>query len=296
MYAFRRLDGVLASAETIPFDDGSRIVLISDCHRGDGGWADDFSKNQNVYFAALTHYYKEQYTYIELGDGDELWKNSRFSDIMQTHSDVFWLLSKFYSEHRLYMLFGNHDMLKKNVRFVKNSLFDYYDERAKTRLPLFKNIKVHEGLILRHRDTCSRILLLHGHQADYFNDRLWGLGRFLVRHIWKPLEVIGVNDPTSTSKNPHKLDDVEQTLAGWVKGKNLMLIAGHTHRSVFPDTGGPPYFNDGSCVHPRCITAIELAEGEIRLVKWSVRTRADGSLYVGRDTVAGPRKISECFG
>ena len=92
---------------------------MSDCHRGDGSWADDFSKNQNIYFAALTHYYNENYTYIEIGDGDELWENKKLSDIIQVHSDVFWLLSKFYNEDRLYLIFGNHDMVKKDNEFVR---------------------------------------------------------------------------------------------------------------------------------------------------------------------------------
>jgi UDP-2,3-diacylglucosamine pyrophosphatase LpxH len=296
MYELNRLSEVFKSAEEIPFDDSSKIVLISDCHRGDGNWADDFSANQNIYFAALTHYYKENYTYIELGDGDELWKNSKLSEIIYAHSDAFWLLSKFYNEGRLHFIFGNHDMLKKNSKFVKNNLYGYYDEHDKKYISLFKNVKFHEGLVLTHRVTKDKILLLHGHQADNFNDRLWILSRFLVRYFWKPLEIIGVNDPTSTSKNKDKLATVERKLIEWVKRENQMLIAGHTHRPVFPEAGEPLYFNDGSCIHPRCITAIEIAGGDILLVKWSVKTKEDGTLYVTREVLSGPRRLKDYFG
>jgi hypothetical protein len=59
MYSFKRLSQVFKSAQNISFDDSSKIVLISDCHRGDGSGADDFSRNQLPYFAALTYYNKK---------------------------------------------------------------------------------------------------------------------------------------------------------------------------------------------------------------------------------------------
>jgi UDP-2,3-diacylglucosamine pyrophosphatase LpxH len=125
MNDLKRISEIFETAEEIPFDDSTRIVLMSDCHRGDGSWADDFLKNQNPYFAALTHYYNENYTYIEIGDGDELWKNNKFSDITYAHKDVFWLLSKFYKKGKLYFIYGNHDIVKKNKKFVKDNLYQY---------------------------------------------------------------------------------------------------------------------------------------------------------------------------
>ena len=66
-----------------------KIVLMSDCHRGTGDWSDTFLKNQNIYFSALMNYYEKGYTYIELGDGDELWENKRMKDISEIHNNVF---------------------------------------------------------------------------------------------------------------------------------------------------------------------------------------------------------------
>ena len=70
-----------------------------------------------------------------------------------------------------------------------------------------------------------------------------------------------------------------------------MLIAGHTHKPMFPEVGETPYFNDGSCVHPRCITAIEISDGNIILVKWSVNTKNDGTLFIDRDSTCRTKKI-----
>ena len=67
-----------------------------------------------------------------------------------------------------------------------------------------------------------------------------------------------------------------------------MLITGHTHRPIFPSPGECPYFNDGSCVHPRCITGLEIENNGICLVKWAVATRADRTLYIEREVLEGP--------
>lgn len=295
MSILKRVSKVFESSEQIIFDDSSSIVLMSDCHRGDGNWPDGFARNQNLYFAALTHYYNRNYTYIEIGDGDELWENKRFSDIMRVHSNIFWLLSKFFSEDRLYFIFGNHDMVKKNDDFVKSNLYQYFDEREKVDTPLFENIKVHEGLILRYDVTDDKIFLIHGHQVDFLNDRMWRLTRFLVRYLWRPLESFGVSDPTKTAENNYKKEAVEKKLIEWITREKQMLIAGHTHRPMFPEVNKPPYFNTGSCVHPRCITAIEITLGHITLVKWYVNTKKDGTLFIDREIIAGPRKLKDYF-
>lgn len=62
---------------------------MSDCHRGIGTSSDNFLKNQHLFFAALKYYYKRGYTYIELGDGDELWENRSMKNIVEVHDEVF---------------------------------------------------------------------------------------------------------------------------------------------------------------------------------------------------------------
>ena len=130
---------------------------------------------------------------------------------------------------------------------------------------------------------------------DLLSEKWWKLSRFLVRYLWKPLESFGVNDPTSTAKNYVKKFYVAKKLTQWVIKNKHMLIAGHNHRPMFPEVGQPPYFNDGSCVHPRCITAIEISNGDICLVKWSVKVRDDGALFIDRDILAGPTILSDYF-
>ena len=289
MFVQRRISQVFQNAAEIPFNDHSKIVIMSDCHRGDGSYADNFAHNQNLFFAALTQYYHQGYTYIELGDGDELWENNKISKPLEVYDHVYWLLSKFYKEARFYMMFGNHDIVKgKKSDSFRNQLIRCDGEPDGLCYSIFPGILFHDGLILRHTDQDLKLFLLHGHQADFFNDRLWWLSCFLVRFLWRPLELLGVKNPTSAATSPKRKKSVERKLIRWVEMQNQPLIAGHTHRSVFPKTGEACYFNDGSCVHPRCITALEIIGGSIQLVKWSYKTKLDGTVYVGKDVLGGP--------
>lgn len=295
MSVSKRLKKVFETAEKIPIDNNSKIILMSDCHRGAGNWGDNFTNNQNLYFAALNYYYENNFTYFELGDGDELWENRDMDKIIYTHSDAFWLISSFYSAKRFYMLYGNHDIVKKDQSFSKTHLETYIDEGKKKRVSLLPEIKIHEGLVLTIKNTNNKIFLIHGHQVDYLNYDIWKIARFLVRYLWRPVELLGIRNPTSASDSFSKKEKIEKKLSDWALEQKLILIAGHTHRPVFPKPGASLYFNDGSCVHPRCITGIEIENGNISLVKWTIRTRNDRSLYVDRVILEGPVVIEKYF-
>lgn len=301
MNSRKRLSHIFESAERISVDDSSKIILMSDCHRGSGSQADDFYKNENIYLSALNYYYNEDYTYIEIGDGDELWENKKMSEIINAHPNVFRLLRRFYQDQRLYFIYGNHDMVKRSDKYVKANLNEYYDKQEGTVLPLFEDLRTHEGLVLEYLGDGSqlpgrKILLVHGHQVDFLNSSIWKAARFLVRYFWKPLELFGFNNPTSPAQNQEKKELVGKRLTDWVIRENQMLIAGHNHRPMFPELGEPLYFNDGSCVHPLFITGIEISSGEITLVKWCVKVKEEGLLYIGREIIAGPKKLQDLFG
>ena len=290
MSTLKLLDKLFESAPRIPFNNKSRIVFFSDCHRGDGSGADNFAKNQNIYFHALNYYYENGFTYFELGDGEELWENRNLSDIVETYKNIYRMFSKFYNKNRLHILYGNHDIEKRNPK--KARAFDAaFCSREDSMLPLCPGIKFYEALVLKHIESQSEILLVHGHQADFFNYYLWRLSRFLVRYLWRPLELIGVKDPTSAAKNSKRRSAIERKLMDWAKKRKHMLIAGHTHRPFFPSPDEPTYFNDGCCVHPRSITCIEIQCGEIMLVKWAYYVSKEGIVYVGRELLEPPRRL-----
>lgn len=289
-----RLNRAFKKAKIIPFDDTSKFILFSDCHRGDNSFADDFANNRNVYFHALQHYYKEGFTYCELGDGDELWENLNFKMILRAHKNVYKLLQEFYKKNRLEMIWGNHDMVYRDPKYVKKHLSSYFDQKINKEVPLFPDIQYQEAIVLKHTDTKQTLFLLHGHQADFMNYIGWRINRFLVRVLWKPLQVVGIADPTSPAKNYRETVKVERRIKKWIaKNNNQFTIIGHTHRPRFPKAGELALFNDGSCVHPRSITGMEIEAGNITLIKWQIDTDTDGVLKIIRVPLEGPKKLTD---
>ena len=291
----KKLNRILSTADSIPFNAQSKIIIMSDCHRGQGNNGDNFLPNQLLFFGALEYYYDNGFTYIELGDGDELWENRKIKPIIEAHSDAYWMMSQFYKSHRFYMLYGNHDVVKRRKLTTSRYYSHYFCEKDTCVLPLFQGIQVHEGLVLKNTDINKNILLVHGHQGSFLNDTAWPLARFLVRYVWKPLEMVGFQQPTGAGRSHSNKEKIEKDLAAYAENKQQMVIAGHTHRPVYPSPGEGLYFNDGSCVHPRCITGIEIENNQITLIKWAVGIKKDRSMYVERHILEGPCDIAAFY-
>ena len=290
----KRLNNAYKTAKVVEFNNNSKFILFSDCHRGDNSFADDFANNRNIYFHALKHYYQNGFSYCEIGDGDELWENLSFKSVFDAHKNVYLLMKQFYEGNRLHVIWGNHDMVYKNPNYVKEHLSTYFDEKSGEEVELFKDIIYPEGIILKNTDTNQELFLTHGHQADWWNYLFWKWSRFMVRILWKPLNVMGIADPTSPAKNYKELIKVERRTKKWIiENNNLITIVGHTHRPRFPEPGDIAFFNDGSCVHPRSITGIEIENGAISLIKWAISTKNDGTLQIIRDLLEGPQKLIE---
>lgn len=271
-----------ANIKTITPD--AKFIVMSDCHRGDGSAGDEFAHNSLIYKCALEYYLKEGFTYIELGDAEELWENDSFEQIYITHTSVYDLLRRFHdpdpAKTRYLKVWGNHDE-------------DWRDNPAPLRA-LFPNIQLHEAILLQPENVSVPIFLLHGHQADPSCSGPGAkISRFLVRRVWSGLQRFGIGDPTRAAENPGRCDAIDDTLYNWARGHDpispeigivspyfRIIIAGHTHRPVFAnlslterrvlETGvgtpgvrrkekaDPVYYNAGSCVHPRCITGLEI--------------------------------------
>lgn len=283
------------NAKKIIYKDNSKFVIMSDIHRGYKRKHDNFADNEDIYMAALKRYYKDNFTYIELGDGEELWENRSMDVIVQTYLDVYLLFRKFYKKNRLYLIYGNHDIEKRNPKFAEQHLYEYYDANKKKHKDLLKGINIYESIILESKNYEGEIFLLHGHQVDMLNNRFWRLARFLVRLLWKPLEHIGIKDPTSTAQVYEKKKAVEKKLTEWIIENKVMMITGHTHKPMFSDFDTPAYFNDGSCVSEDAITAIEIENDEISLVKWYYEKNKNGDKIVTKENMAEPAKIKEYF-
>ena len=295
----------------ITMTPGMKLIVMSDMHRGDGSGADDFAKNSLIYRCALEHYLEEGFTYIELGDAEELWENDNFDQIYITHTPVYELLARFHDPNpegtRYLKVWGNHDLYWKDNEAVYRTL-----------LP---DIAIHEGIVLESgnredNDEMGRvILLIHGHQAD---PKCCGEGavvsKFFVHYFWPDLQRCGVKDPTRAALNPGLCNEVDRRLHEWANNNDqgiAAIIAGHTHRAVFenlslterryleskiktegikikhqPDEN---YYNTGSCVHPLSITGLEITfDGgtgpQLRLIEWGQATEGH-ALTIQREEI-----------
>jgi predicted phosphodiesterase len=269
---------------------GMKLIVMSDMHRGDGSGADDFAQNSLIYRCALEYYLENGFTYIELGDAEELWENDNFDQIYITHMPVYDLLAKFHdpdpAKTRYIKVWGNHDFYWKDHQDIYKSLFP--------------EMQIYEAVILN-----NSILMIHGHQSDPMcSGPIAAVSQFFVNHIWADLQRGGVKDPTRAATNPGLCNEVDERLHKWATNNDrgiTTIIAGHTHRAVFENLSltemrlealrftmddaadlqarrDPRYYNSGSCVHPLSITGIEITiddEPCLRLIEWGQATKGN---------------------
>ncbi len=252
-----------------------KFIIFSDQHKGNKDRADDFAGNEQNYLAALEYYKTARFSFINLGDSEELWKYKAESVLPQ--NERAFAAEAAFQPGNYFKTFGNHDILWKNKMDVERLLKNYFT------MPL----PVYEGILLKTtvNSEALTIFCTHGHQGDKMSDNN-SLSTWLVAHIWAPVQrylQINVNTPSKddTLRNKHN-----KLMYEWSSNrKNLLLITGHTHKPVFAsgkysghpsnniDTGiekiKPSYFNSGCCCfNDGDITGIEIADGSIRLIKW----------------------------
>ncbi len=291
------LKKIMDKGKKVKIDDDSKIAFISDVHRGDGSNSDALRLNRNIYKAALKFYYNKDYMLIELGDGDELWKNKSFKNIAYNYKDIFKILNRFNKEDRLCMIYGNHDIIKSDSNFVNKTINEFKminKDFGTEMIKLYSNIEFYESIILEYKK--NYIIGFHGHQADYINCNLWKISRFFVRYIWRNMEnIAGFKEPTSPSSNYNKGDKIDKILENIAKKEKQVIVCGHTHNDIFAYPGQGYYFNDGCCVFPSAITAIEMYGGKIALIKWSMEVNEKNYIFINRSIIGGPCSLDEYF-
>lgn len=287
-----RLTSAYQHARIETIDEHSKYVFMSDCHRGDGSASDEFSRNQNAYIYALYHYYNNDFTYVEAGDGDELWEHASYRDIKLAHADAFMALRSLHENKRLIMIYGNHNIFLNNQDYVIKNLYTCYDKYNETRFDLLNHIKPVEALVLKVKETQQEILIVHGHQGDMANDQTWIFSMLSLRYFWRFVHAFGFQNPASPVKNTQKRHKIEKNYNKWIEKHKMMLICGHTHRYKFPRATELPYFNTGCCIYPTSLTALEIENGKITLVKWHTIVNEDALLQVTREILTGPQPLN----
>ncbi len=313
----KALDELYASITTepgkrgmlIPFDEQTgKFIILSDQHKGSGNGADDFVMAEPNYLAALQYYQQNGFTYVNLGDSEELWENS-LTAVRKKYEKTFEAEKKFLPAARFIKIFGNHDLFWDNDPLATWQLKNIYGEK----------VKVYEGAVLETsiNGKSFRIFCTHGHQGDAQSDGNW-FTKFFVARIWAPFQAYLRINPNTPAYDGTKKSLHNTIMYDWsASKKDLLLITGHTHQPVFASLTHlerlykqfqlaqhnnetdtvltireeirkrereftsvaidymqmkPSYFNSGCCCFvDGDITGIEIDEGCVRLVKWKLQ-------------------------
>jgi len=110
----------------IPFDITSgKFIIFSDIHKGARNGADDFLVCEPAYLAALDYYQLNGFHFIALGDCEELWENS-LTSIKQMQQASFEKEKSFVPANAFIKIFGNHDLYWDNDPLAAVQLKEIY--------------------------------------------------------------------------------------------------------------------------------------------------------------------------
>jgi hypothetical protein len=285
--------------------DTCKYIILSDQHKGGKDLADDFRNTEQNYMNALQFYYDEGFTFINLGDCEELWENTP-STIIEKNRLTLLEEAQFLASSRYCRIYGNHDLEWKYT--IQQSLY---------LKPIFGDkLKVHEGLLLvtNYNNKEYSIFLAHGHQGDKRSDGN-AFSMWFVAAIWTPIQRFFEISIDTISDHFELVDRHNIMMYEWsATQKDLVFISGHTHKPVFASLdhidrlakqlekakaindqalinsiqteiekrkkeyegkkfvktmAKPTYFNSGCCCfRDGDLTGIEIENGFIRLVKW----------------------------
>jgi predicted phosphodiesterase len=293
----------------IPFEyEKGKFIIFSDQHKGAKDGADDFREAEPNYLAALEYYHKNDFCFVSMGDGEELWENN-LGKVKKFNQASFDAEKKFISNDHFVKIFGNHDLYWDNDPFAWWQLKQIYETK----------LKVYEGAVLtvNINNKPLNIFCTHGHQGDAHSDGSW-FSKFFVARIWAPLQAYLRINPNTPAYDIEKKTLHNSIMYEWSsRQKDTLLITGHTHQPVFLSmthleslykqfqfaqkaknneeivrlqnlireieknfttvsldymSTQPYYFNSGCCCFADGdITGIEIDCGWIRLIKWELK-------------------------
>ena len=290
----------------IPFEGSKgKFIIFSDMHKGARDLADNFRLAEKNYLSALEYYYQNGYTLICLGDCEELWENKP-DILMKTNKICLEAEVKFLEAARYYRTFGNHDLEWKydvpRILYLKPVFGDKLNICEGLLLQAIQENKTY-SIFLTHGHQGD--LRSDGNAfSKWVVAAIWTpIQRYLdinINTVSNSIELVDKHNImmyqwSATQDNlvfisghTHKpvfasLDHVERLTKGLEKARssgNEALIqsltaelekrkAEYAGKQFHKTMVIPSYFNSGCCCFvDGDITGIEIAEGDIRLIKW----------------------------
>jgi predicted phosphodiesterase len=289
-------------------DVHQRIIIFSDQHRGTRNGSDDFRICEKTYLTALEYYNQENFYFINLGDCEELWENTMFG-IAKFNEAVYALEKRFILRDAYCKVFGNHDLFWDNDPLAPAWLRKVYGKtiRIFTGVLIRAELASHAYLDVFCTHGHQGDKQSDGNVfSKWFVSYIWGpLQNLLEININSP----SANNNLKTLHNMYMYDwsaaQVDTLLITGHTHQPVFNSLTHLERlykrlqkartlnnadaiekieAEIPrrkreydfinqsfDKMKPTYFNSGCCCFDDgTITGIEICDGFIRLIKWSL--------------------------
>jgi predicted phosphodiesterase len=303
------LDSEKKKGLVIPFDIASgKMIIFSDQHKGTRNGADDFLMCEQNYLEALEYYYQNGFHFIDLGDCEELWENMVIS-VKKEQKPAFEKEKKFIPNNALIKIFGNHDLYWKNDPFAPLMLKEIYGTQLPIYegVVLQTEIKGKQLNIFCTHGHQGDAVSDGNWFSKFFVSKVWGpLQSYLkinpntpayddhlktvhnqIMYEWSAqqkdlLLITGHTHQPAFESLTHIERLYRQLLfARQVKDEGIIeslqkeiAFRKFEYTNVSEDylKLKPTYFNSGCCCFSDGdITGIEIAEGNLRLIKWSAK-------------------------
>jgi predicted phosphodiesterase len=303
------LDSEKKKGLVIPFDIATgKIIIFSDQHKGTRNGADDFLMCEQNYLEALEYYYQNGFHFIDLGDCEELWENMVIS-VKKEQKPAFEKEKKFIPNNALIKIFGNHDLYWKNDPFAPLMLKEIYGTQLPIYegVVLQTEIKGKQLNIFCTHGHQGDAVSDGNWFSKFFVSKVWGpLQSYLkinpntpayddhlktvhnqIMYEWSAqqkdlLLITGHTHQPAFESLTHIERLYRQLLfARQVKDEGIIeslqkeiAFRKFEYTNVSEDylKLKPTYFNSGCCCFSDGdITGIEIAEGNLRLIKWSAK-------------------------
>ncbi|MEO8406135.1 MAG: metallophosphoesterase [Chitinophagaceae bacterium] len=287
--------------------DTGKFIVFSDQHKGARDGADDFTLAEPNYLAALDYYNTNDFYLVCLGDNEELWENS-LGKVKEYNHRTFEAEKKFVMRKAFAKVIGNHDLYWGNDPFAWWQLKKIYEADVSIYEGIVLSTTIgaaplnifcthgHQGDAQSDGNWFSK----------FFVARIWGPLQAYLRinpntpsnnNEKKTLHNEIMYEWSSAQLNTllitgHTHQPVFESLTHLEQLEKQLQEAQSTHdnvaissleteiRKIEKDftaiavdflTMKPTYFNSGCCCFSDGdITGIEIADGCMRLIKWTM--------------------------
>jgi predicted phosphodiesterase len=282
------------------------IIIFSDQHKGARNGSDDFRLAEDNFLQALDYYNKNKYFYINLGDSEELWENNILT-VMKHNTKVFEKEKLFADRNAFYKIYGNHDLFWDNDPFASLYLKKMYGQKVSIYAGAVLRIKLqernidlfcthgHQGDAQSDGNAFSKwfvsyiwgplqaFLQINTNTPATSDDRKSVHNEFMYEWSARQDDIILI---TGHTHQPvfNSLTHLERLYLhreeAEMKGDTAAIVnieseiprrqREYDRINVQFRNMKPTYFNAGCCCYADGnITGIEIADGYVRLVKWS---------------------------